>query len=58
MITRRGAKYPEKIQNASKACTSIMVCGSAAGELAPLYVNYKAEKLWPTWTENEPEGRP
>lgn len=35
-----------------------MVCGSAAGELAPLYVNYKAEKLWPTWTENEPEGRP
>lgn len=56
VITRRGAKYPEKIQDASKACTSIMVCGSAAGELAPLYVNYKAEKLWSTWTENGPEG--
>lgn len=33
-----------------------MVCGSAAGELAPLYVNYKAEKLWSTWTENGPDG--
>lgn len=41
-ITRRGAKYPEKILNASKACTSIMVYGSAAEELAPLYINYKA----------------
>lgn len=58
VITRRGARYPEKIQNASKACTSIMVCGSAAGELAPLYINYKAEKLWSTWTENGPEGGP
>ncbi|KAK8761078.1 hypothetical protein V5799_027655 [Amblyomma americanum] len=56
VITRRGAKYPEKIQNASRACTSIMACGSAAGELAPLYVNYKAEKLWSTWTENGPKG--
>lgn len=56
VITRRGAKYPEQIQNASKACTSIMVCGNAAGDLVPLYVNYKAEKLWTTWTENGPDG--
>lgn len=56
VITRRGAKYPEKIQNASKACTSIMVCGNAVGELAPIYVNYKSEKLWSTWTENGPMG--
>ena len=56
VITQRGAKYPEQIQNASKACTSIMVCGNAVGELAPIYVNYKSEKLWSTWTENGPMG--
>lgn len=33
-----------------------MVCGNAEGELAPLYVNYKAEKMWSTWTENDPQG--
>ncbi|XP_046689058.1 MFS-type transporter clz9-like [Homalodisca vitripennis] len=31
-----------------------MVCGNAAGVLAPPYVNYKAEKIWSTWTENGP----
>lgn len=36
VITRRGAKYPERIRNSSKACTSVMVCGNAAGELAPI----------------------
>ena len=55
VITRRGAKYPEQIQNSSKVNTSIMVCGNAAGELLLIYVNYKAEKLWTTWTENGPE---
>lgn len=54
VITKRGTKYPERIRNSSKACTSIMVCGSAAGQLAPIYVNYKAEKIWTTWTENGP----
>lgn len=56
IITKRGTKYPERIQNSSKACTSIMVCGNAAGVVAPPYVNYKAEKIWSTWTENGPVG--
>lgn len=56
IITKRGTKYPERIRNSSKACTSIMVCGNAAGELAPIYVNYKAEKMWSTWCENGPLG--
>lgn len=43
VISKRGTKYPEQIRNASKACTSIMVCGNAEGQIAPLYVNYKAE---------------
>lgn len=33
-----------------------MDCGNAAGHLAPLYVNYKAEKLWDTLTINGPSG--
>lgn len=54
IITKRGTKYPERIRNSSKACTSLMVCGNAEGRLAPLYVNYKSQKLWTTWTENGP----
>lgn len=54
IITRKGTKYPEKIRNSSKACTSLMMCGNAEGQLAPVYVNYKAQKLWSTWTEDGP----
>lgn len=32
------------------------MCGSADGELAPVYVVYKAEKMWNSWTENEPNN--
>ncbi|KAJ8927327.1 hypothetical protein NQ314_020222 [Rhamnusium bicolor] len=54
VITRKGTKYPEKIRNSSKACTSLMICGNAEGRLAPVYVNYKSQKLWSTWTEDGP----
>lgn len=56
VITKRGVKYPERIRNATKACTSIMVACNAAGDCAPLYVNYKADHMWNTWTENGPRG--
>ncbi|KAB0795813.1 hypothetical protein PPYR_09874, partial [Photinus pyralis] len=51
VLTRRGAKYSERIRNATKANTSIMVCGNAAGEFIPIYVCYKPEKLWSTWCD-------
>ncbi|CAH2011985.1 unnamed protein product [Acanthoscelides obtectus] len=51
VVTKRGTKYPERIRNSSKACTSLMVCGNAEGQIAPVYVNYKSQKLW---TENGP----
>lgn len=54
VLTRRGMKYPETIKNSSKAATSVMLCGNAAGELAPVYVVYKAENMWGTWAENGP----
>ena len=49
---KRGTQYPERIMNSSKSSTSIMFAETAAGELLPAYVVYKAEKLWDTWTEN------
>nr|CAI5862835.1 unnamed protein product [Callosobruchus analis] len=54
VLAKRGCKYPEAIKNSTKAAVSIMVCGNAAGEILPLYVNYKAEKMWDTWTEGGP----
>lgn len=56
VLIRRGTKYPEQIRNATKACTSLMICGNAAGEIAPVYVVYKSENLWQSWTENGPEN--
>ena len=42
--------------NSSKSFTGIMLAGTAAGELLPAYVVYKADKSWDTWTENGPIG--
>jgi hypothetical protein len=33
-----------------------MLCATAAGELLPPYVVYKAKKVWTTWIEGGPEG--
>lgn len=55
VLTKRGCKYPEDNKNATKASVSIMMCGNATGStICPLYVNYKAEKLWDTWLEGGP----
>lgn len=56
VIVKRGMKYPERICNHSKTSISIMMCGSADGELLPPYVVYRSSKLWDTWTENGPSG--
>ena len=53
-IFRRGVKYPERVQNATKASTSLMFCGSASGVVLPPYVIYRADNLWNTWTEGGP----
>lgn len=53
-IFKRGSKYPERVMDGTKAATSMMFCGSAAGEMTPAYVVYKSEHLWSTWTQNGP----
>ncbi|XP_045765788.1 uncharacterized protein LOC123867662 [Maniola jurtina] len=57
-IYRRGVKYPEKIMNHSKSCTTIMICGSADGTLLPPYVIYKSLHLYDTWKERGIVGYP
>lgn len=56
VIVKRGCKYPENICNKSKAAISIMMCGSAAGEVVPPFVVYKSKYLWDTWTMGGPTG--
>ncbi|KAG8229652.1 hypothetical protein J437_LFUL008584 [Ladona fulva] len=56
IITKRGKKYLERIQNSTKSCTSVMFCGNAEGKLAPIYINYKSKHLWGTWIEGGPAG--
>jgi len=50
-IFKRGVKYPERIRDSTKTSISLMFCGSAAGEVIPPYVVYKADHLWNLWTE-------
>jgi len=56
IITKRGAKYPERVINSTKTATSFMFCGNAEGKVLAPYVVYKAESMWTTWTENGPPG--
>lgn len=55
VIVKRGAKHPDIIKNATKVAVSIMMCGNAAGSLAPVYVVYKAEGLYECWMEGGPQ---
>ena len=54
VLTKRGAKYPERVINSTRTSISLMFCGSAGGDELPPYVVYKADNLWNSWTENGP----
>ena len=56
LIFKRREKYTERIMNYTKGSTSIMFCGTATGELLPVYVVYKAINMWNTWTLGGPKG--
>lgn len=55
LIFKRGVRYPERIMNSTKTSTSLMLAGSAAGQILPVYVVYKSEHLWSTWIEGGPD---
>ena len=54
LIFKRGARYPVRIINGTKASTSLILAGTAAGHVLPVYVVYKSDNLWSTWTEGGP----
>ena len=54
MIFKRGTHYPERILNGTKASTSLMLAGTASGEVLPVYVIYKSYHLWNIWVEGGP----
>ena len=51
---KRGTKYLERILNNNKSCTSLMFCGSATGQILPVYVVYKALSVYQSWIERGP----
>lgn len=55
-IFKRGTKYCEKVMNFSKSATSVMFCGSAAGQLLPPMVVYKATHVYEKWKQGGPKG--
>ena len=54
VICRRGTRRVERVKDHSKTSTSVMVCGSASGELLPPRVVYKAGNLYHGWCEGGP----
>lgn len=55
-IFKRGTKYPDRILNSTKAAVSIMFAATAAGDIMPPYVVYKAERLYDKWCIGGPPG--
>ncbi|CAG4982679.1 unnamed protein product [Parnassius apollo] len=56
IITKRGTKYRERVMNHTKASVSLMIAGSAEGQILPPYVVYKAQNLYNTWISHGPKG--
>ncbi|XP_046389416.1 uncharacterized protein LOC124158264 [Ischnura elegans] len=56
VIVKRGTKHPERITDTSKSGVSVMMAGTASGDLLPPYVLYKAKHLYPGWTEGGIDG--
>ncbi|XP_050295082.1 uncharacterized protein LOC126735176 [Anthonomus grandis grandis] len=55
-IYKRGSRYPERVINSTKTAISLMYAGTADGQILPVYVVYKGEHLWDSWTEGGPKG--
>lgn len=56
VVVPRGMKRVERVQEHSKMTVSLMVCGSAAGKILPLFIVYKAQNLYENWTTYGPPG--
>ena len=55
LVFKRGTKYPERILNNTKSCTS-MFAGTPTGIIMVPYIAFKAEHIWDTWCNGGPDG--
>jgi hypothetical protein len=53
---KKGTKYCERVTNTSKQSISVMMAGSAAGQVVPPMVAYRAQNLYTSWCERGPKG--
>lgn len=56
VITRRGSKHAHRMMNSTKTSHSVMFSGTASGVLLPIYLVFKAEHLYDSWTTGGPKG--
>lgn len=56
VVCKRGSKYCDRIMDSTKTSISVMMAASAAGELLPPFVVYKAKNRYVEWEENGPRG--
>lgn len=56
VISKRGCKYPERVMNHSKSCTSVMFSCTGDGELLPPYTVYKALHMYTPWIVGGPKN--
>ena len=56
LLFRRSCRHPEKIENSSKSCFTVMFCGNASGEFLPPYIIFKGKQKWTDWIYNAPPG--
>lgn len=57
-VFKRGTRHAEMVVDHSKTHTSVMFCVSAAGDILPPYIVFKAKNLYETWTEGPPPHIP
>jgi hypothetical protein len=53
---QKGVKYAKQVCDHTKTAYSIMLYGSAAGELLPPYILYKGINVWEKWCKGGPEN--
>lgn len=54
VIVKRGTKHAHRIVDSSKSSHSVMFAGTASGVVLSIYVVYRSEHLYTTWTSGGP----
>jgi hypothetical protein len=55
-MLKKGVKHAKQIRDHTKSQISIMLCGTASGELLPLFIIYQATNCWESWRQRDTDG--